>query len=140
MIEILALMSALSMPVEFERMYVNRAWGYQNTRCLVDDRGQVWFQSTTHRPEKVRQLSEKEYARGVELAIHTQGEKLFNVMVAADMGDLTWSFRIGNEITTVKRRGNYSGGPETAASNELTGLIDKWCDGQPSLPSNINRP
>jgi hypothetical protein len=141
MIEVLALLSALSMPVEFERVYVNRAWGYQNQRCLVDNRGHVWFQSTTQRPERARRITEAEYARGVELALNTREEKIFNVMVAADMGDLTWSFRIGNEITTIKQRGNYRGGPETAESNELSGLIDKWCEGQPNLPQIIsNRP
>lgn len=140
MIEALTLIAAMHFPVEFERQYINRAWGYTHQRCVIDSRGHVWFENTTTRPSKVRRVRQAEYLYGIELAQQSADEKYYSVMVGVDMGDLTWSFRYGDEITTIKTRGNYRGGPISAASEKLVALIDRWCEDEPHYPAYIDRP
>ena len=139
MIETILLSAALACPIEFERVYFNRAWGYVHQRCLVDSDRQVWFERQDESPIKVREVSEQEFEHATTLAQQARDAVFTKQMVAADMGDLSWIARIGDDDVTLKIRGNYSGGIASLAATDLVRLMDKWCEGEPNFPYHINK-
>ncbi len=137
LLEALVLAAAVTCPVEFERQYINTAWGYVNQRCLVDSNGQVWFDRGDQRPSKVRRVDHDEYRIAVALTQMASTEPIKTSMVGVDMGDVTWSYRVNGEPALLKIRGNFTGGPATSAAKDLSELIDKWCEGEPGFPASI---
>ena len=139
MLETVVLSMAMACPIEFERGYVNRAWGYVNKRCLIDSDRQVWFDHVNEPPTKAREVDAEEFDRAVVLAQQARDMVFTKQMVAADMGNLTWKARIGDEDVTLKIRGNYMGGIASPAARELVQLMDKWCEGEPDFPDFLNK-
>ena len=139
MIEALIVTLALATSVKFERAYTNRAWGYVNHQCVIDETGMVWFEDRDHKRTPVRQVSETDHRLAVSLVADAMDDGLFGTQrVAADLGDLSWMVHSGDETVVLKVRGNLWGGPLSDAATDIANLIDKWCEGEPGYPAHLN--
>lgn len=135
MLEGLILASMLSPAIQYERSYINYAWGQSEQYCTIDDSGNVWFESLNQPRFHVRNIPKAELALAGDLANQGQIRTQFEpVLMGADMGDVTWRMMVGQETVLLKIRGNYVGEVESSACEKLTKLIDRWCEGQPGFP------